>query len=98
MSPRPEHGRGSDRNTRARSPTRGQLRASWQRRSRGSRSMRSACALTSGMADGMAKRREVLGDEHVDRAIEKTTDFTADFQDLLTRYAWEEVWTRPGLD
>jgi 4-carboxymuconolactone decarboxylase len=47
---------------------------------------------------GMEVRREVLGDEHVDRAIERTTDFTADFQDLITRYAWGEVWTRPGLD
>jgi len=49
-------------------------------------------------ADGMAVRREVLGDEHVDRAIAGTTDFTADFQDLITRYAWGEIWTRPGLD
>jgi 4-carboxymuconolactone decarboxylase len=47
---------------------------------------------------GMAVRREVLGDEHVDRAIERTTDFTADFQDLITRYAWGEIWSRPGLD
>jgi 4-carboxymuconolactone decarboxylase len=47
---------------------------------------------------GMEVRREVLGDEHVDGAIEGTTDFTADFQDLITRYAWGEVWTRPGLD
>jgi 4-carboxymuconolactone decarboxylase len=47
---------------------------------------------------GMEVRRQVLGDEHVDRAIERTTDFTADFQDLITRYAWGEVWTRPGLD
>jgi 3-oxoadipate enol-lactonase/4-carboxymuconolactone decarboxylase len=46
----------------------------------------------------MQVRREVLGDEHVDRAIERTTDFTADFQDLITRYAWGEIWTRPGLD
>jgi 4-carboxymuconolactone decarboxylase len=46
----------------------------------------------------MEVRREVLGDEHVDRAIEGTTEFTADFQDLITRYAWGEVWTRPGLD
>ena len=43
-------------------------------------------------------RRAVLGDEHVDRAIARTTDFTADFQDLITRYAWGEIWTRPGLD
>ena len=47
---------------------------------------------------GMETRRQVLGDEHVDRAIERTTEFTADFQDLITRYAWGEIWTRPGLD
>jgi 4-carboxymuconolactone decarboxylase len=47
---------------------------------------------------GMQTRREVLGDEHVDRAIERTTSFTADFQDLITRYAWGEIWSRPGLD
>jgi len=40
----------------------------------------------------------VLGDEHVDRAIANTTAFTADFQDLITRYAWGEIWARPGLD
>ena len=43
-------------------------------------------------------RREVLGDDHVDRAEARTTAFTAEFQDLLTRYAWGEIWTRPGLD
>jgi len=47
---------------------------------------------------GMEVRREVLGDEHVDAAIQRTTGFTADFQDLITRYAWGEIWTRPGLD
>jgi len=47
---------------------------------------------------GMEVRREVLGDEHVDQAIERTTTFTADFQDIITRYAWGEVWSRPGLD
>ena len=47
---------------------------------------------------GMQVRREVLGDEHVDAAIQRTTGFTADFQDLITRYAWGEIWTRPGLD
>ena len=47
---------------------------------------------------GMKARREVLGDEHVDRAIEGTTEFTADFQDFITRYAWGSVWTRDGLD
>ncbi|MEU7879104.1 4-carboxymuconolactone decarboxylase [Microbispora bryophytorum] len=48
--------------------------------------------------DGMRVRREVLGDAHVDRAQARTTEFTADFQDLITRYAWGEIWTRPGLD
>ena len=48
--------------------------------------------------DGMRTRREVLGDEHVDRAIAETTEFTAEFQDLITRYAWGEIWARPGLD
>jgi len=48
--------------------------------------------------NGMRVRREVLGDEHVDRAVERTTPFTADFQDLITRYAWGEIWARPGLD
>lgn len=47
---------------------------------------------------GMKVRREVLGDEHVDEAVERTSDFTADFQDLITRYAWGEIWDRPGLD
>lgn len=47
---------------------------------------------------GMKARREILGDAHVDRAIEGTTEFTADFQDLITRYAWGSVWTRDGLD
>jgi 4-carboxymuconolactone decarboxylase len=46
----------------------------------------------------MAVRREVLGDEHVDRARAHTTEFTAAFQDFITRCAWGEVWTRPGLD
>jgi 4-carboxymuconolactone decarboxylase len=48
--------------------------------------------------DGMRVRREVLGDEHVDRAIEQTTGLTQEFQELITRYAWGEIWTRPGLD
>ena len=47
---------------------------------------------------GMQTRREVLGDEHVDAAIARTTNLTADFQDFITRYAWGEIWTRPGLD
>jgi 4-carboxymuconolactone decarboxylase len=49
-------------------------------------------------ADGMRVRREVLGDDHVDRATENTTEFTAAFQDFITRYAWGSVWTREGLD
>ena len=48
--------------------------------------------------EGMRNRREVLGDEHVDGAVAGTTEFTADFQDLITRYAWGEIWARPGLD
>ena len=48
--------------------------------------------------EGMRVRREVLGDDHVDAAIARTTDFTGDFQDLITRYAWGEIWARPGLD
>jgi 3-oxoadipate enol-lactonase/4-carboxymuconolactone decarboxylase len=47
---------------------------------------------------GLEVRRAVLGDEHVDRAAARTTEFTAEFQDLITRYAWGEIWTRPGLD
>jgi 4-carboxymuconolactone decarboxylase len=47
---------------------------------------------------GMRIRREVLGDEHVDRAVEGTTEHTADFQNFITRYAWGEIWARPGLD
>ena len=47
---------------------------------------------------GMTVRRAVLGDEHVDRAVANTDAFTADFQDFITRYAWGEIWTRPGLD
>ncbi|GID91741.1 4-carboxymuconolactone decarboxylase [Amorphoplanes digitatis] len=47
---------------------------------------------------GMSVRREVLGDAHVDRAVAGTTDFTATFQDFITRYAWGSVWARDGLD
>src|SRR6204780_2547958 len=46
---------------------------------------------------GMKVRREVLGDEHVDRSVSATTPFTEPFQDLITRYAWGEIWSRPGL-
>jgi 4-carboxymuconolactone decarboxylase len=46
---------------------------------------------------GMAVRREVLGDEHVDRTVAGITAFTAPFQDFITRYAWGEIWSRPGL-
>jgi 4-carboxymuconolactone decarboxylase len=47
---------------------------------------------------GMKVRREVLGDAHVDRATENATPFTADFQEFITKYAWGEIWARPGLD
>jgi 4-carboxymuconolactone decarboxylase len=46
---------------------------------------------------GMKVRRAVLGDEHVDRAVASTTAFNRDFQDFITRNAWGEIWTRPGL-
>ena len=49
-------------------------------------------------AQGMSVRRAVLGDAHVDAAVATTTDLTSDFQDFITRYAWGEVWGRPGLD
>ena len=48
--------------------------------------------------EGMKVRREVLGDSHVDRAEAAKADLTADFQSFITRYAWGEIWTRPGLD
>jgi 3-oxoadipate enol-lactonase / 4-carboxymuconolactone decarboxylase len=51
----------------------------------------------SAHARGMRVRREVLGDAHVDRAVERSTGFSAPFQDLITRYAWGEIWSRPGL-
>jgi 4-carboxymuconolactone decarboxylase len=54
--------------------------------------------VTDAREEGMRIRREVLGDEHVDRAIEQTTPETEDFQDFITRYAWGEIWARPGLD
>jgi 3-oxoadipate enol-lactonase/4-carboxymuconolactone decarboxylase len=53
---------------------------------------------TRDTSPGMKVRREVLGDEHVDRAVAGTTDLTRDFQELITEYAWGSIWTRPGLD
>ena len=50
------------------------------------------------LAAGMTVRRKVLGDAHVDRAIATTTQLTEEFQSLITRYAWGEIWSRPGLD
>ena len=47
--------------------------------------------------NGLAVRREVLGDAHVDRSLAKRNEFTEEFQALITRYAWGEIWTRPGL-
>ena len=52
---------------------------------------------TARAAQVMTVRREVLGDAHVDRAVAGTTPFTADFQSFITRYAWGEIWPRPGL-
>jgi 4-carboxymuconolactone decarboxylase len=52
---------------------------------------------TERYARGMRVRREVLGDAHVDRAVANTTEFTEPFQDFITRYAWGEIWSRPGL-
>ena len=51
-----------------------------------------------GFDQGMRVRREVLGDAHVDAATERMTPFTQPFQELITRYAWNEIWARPGLD
>lgn len=47
---------------------------------------------------GMAVRRSVLGDAHVDRSLERATEFDADFQEFITKTAWGQIWTRPGLD
>ena len=47
---------------------------------------------------GLGRRRDVLGNAYVDGALSRRNDFNADFQDLITRYAWGEIWTRPGLD
>jgi 4-carboxymuconolactone decarboxylase len=52
---------------------------------------------TERAAQGMAVRRQVLGDAHVDRSVAATTPFTADFQAFITRYAWGDIWSRPGL-
>ena len=52
---------------------------------------------TERSTQGMTVRREVLGDAHVDRAVAATTPFTADFQSFITRYAWGDIWSRPGL-
>ena len=57
-----------------------------------------AATVADVLAAGRAVRREVLGDAHVDRAEDRTTDLTGDFQELITQYAWGSIWTRPGLD
>ena len=54
--------------------------------------------MTDRREEGFVVRRQVLGDAHVDDAEARKTAFTADFQDLITRYAWGEIWNRPGLD
>lgn len=48
--------------------------------------------------EGLKVRRAVLGDAHVDRSLSRQNDFTAEFQDMITRHAWGEIWTRPALD
>ena len=48
--------------------------------------------------EGLRHRRAVLGDAHVERSLARRTEFTREFQDLITRYAWGEIWGRPGLD
>ncbi len=55
-------------------------------------------ALPPSHETGLSVRREVLGDEHVDRSLAEATDLTRDFQDFITTYAWGGIWTRPGLD
>ncbi|MGI5348083.1 4-carboxymuconolactone decarboxylase [Streptomyces sp. CA-250714] len=57
-----------------------------------------AALRTDAYEAGMKVRREVLGDAHVDRSLEETDDFTEDFQNFITRYAWGEMWTRTGID
>ena len=54
--------------------------------------------MTDTYESGMKVRRAVLGDAHVDRSTAGATEFTREFQELITRYAWGEIWTRPGLD
>ncbi len=54
--------------------------------------------LDASFADGMKRRRQVLGDAWVDKSIQTKTDFNAEFLDLITRYAWDDIWNRPGLD
>ena len=54
--------------------------------------------MTDTYESGMKMRRAVLGDAHVDRSTAGATEFTREFQELITRYAWGEIWTRPGLD
>jgi 4-carboxymuconolactone decarboxylase len=54
--------------------------------------------MTDRYDDGMAVRREVLGDSYVEQAAARTTDFTREFQQIVTEFAWGTIWTRPGLD
>jgi 4-carboxymuconolactone decarboxylase len=54
--------------------------------------------MTDRFADGLAVRRSVLGDAHVDRSLANTTDFTRDFQAYITENVWGAIWTRPGLE
>lgn len=71
---------------------------SWERADRVNTLITEHLTAADRYAAGMRVRRGVLGDTHVDRAESRKTEFTEPFQDLITRYAWGEIWTRPGLD
>ena len=60
--------------------------------------VKSTGANSASYEKGLKTRREVLGDEWVDRSLSNKSDFNAEFQELITRYAWDEIWNRPGLD
>ena len=92
--PRPRHRRCPRRPPSGRAYLQYRTAALLQRRARGV----SSCRPADPDVAGLTIRRFVLGDAHVDRAIAATTDFTRDFQQMITRYAWGTVWTRPGLD
>src|SRR6185437_11869465 len=69
-----------------------------ERRSSTARSRTTAMPDDERYERGLRVRREVLGDEHVDRSLARASELTGEFQELITRYAWGEIWARPGLD